>query len=828
MMRSRKKNAILLALTALIIGGCAYDRVPRIDPSGERVFLPGSAASSRPEPGPARSHPTCTVRVTPASIMAPVGTEVVVVAAVCGDDRFMRTNERVEWAIAPGGVGHFLNVGYNGVSDWLAGEFSRGMVNATYAVGTTMRAQLKLTRGTAAPGDDVCVRAGEGWVTLTSPIEGTSYVTAYVPSVTSWDARNRTAVIHWVKNCQPGLAGTTIVGPSVATSPAITTGPSITTGPAVSTPGSILPRGTPVVPDVGTTRPSATAPSAASPSPSTGGARTAPVKYGIRKTGPSSAAVGATVVYQISIANQGETPVEKVVATDELPAQLTLISTNPPAQQTGRKLQWNVGTLAVRETRRLEVTARADQKGVATSCVEVSGGGLTARQCVNTTIAGVAVEVTMSGPREVALGADAVFEMTITNRSNVAAPPLVVTDTFEAGLVNAVSPSPIERDLKDLAAGQSRKIKVTFRAAKAGKQCHTVTVSEGGAEIARTTGCVNVVAPAGASMSSTPPSTFGTPGGSAGAPGFGTRPGGDSGPAMPGPALNSPGTPAGGTGGTIAPPPDRTTTNAAVTLTVKKNGPKSKRVGEIAEFTILVTNAGTQKATGLKIIDRYDPALKPVRATKGLDTEGFDLVWNLDELLPGKTIEYAINCECVEPVTKACNRIIVTCREGQKGEAEACLEVTPAGSAATPPAGNRTPEKDKPAPPASVRASGLSMTVADSRDPVMVGKELTYEIQVTNKGAEPEEQVRLVVYLPSQLDPVALGTTGPTSPAQEAGRVRFDPIGEMPAGKTVTYRVRTQAAKPGTVKVKAELTSRLLSKPLAIEESTEIFGIPQT
>ena len=91
---SRTIRRSLLARTDLGLGaalwigfvvvatGCSH--LPKIDPSGQRVFTYDTPYEQRP--GPVSSHhPERTgVMVSPAKIIAPVGSEVIVQAAVCG------------------------------------------------------------------------------------------------------------------------------------------------------------------------------------------------------------------------------------------------------------------------------------------------------------------------------------------------------------------------------------------------------------------------------------------------------------------------------------------------------------------------------------------------------------------------------------------------------------------------------------------------------------------------------------------------------------------------------------------------------------------------
>jgi len=57
---------------------------------------------------------------------------------------------------------------------------------------------LLITRGTADLSDDVQVEPGHSWASITSPVEGTSRITAVTPAIEAWAARRATATIYWV------------------------------------------------------------------------------------------------------------------------------------------------------------------------------------------------------------------------------------------------------------------------------------------------------------------------------------------------------------------------------------------------------------------------------------------------------------------------------------------------------------------------------------------------------------------------------------------------------------------------------------------------------
>ena len=158
-----------------------------------------AAPALRVQPGQPLLEDPLAVMLRPQRTIAPVGSEVVLVAGVHTGDGYLRTNERLEWSIAPGSVGQFVEVQQNGWVDLLLGDFNRPRkINNTLAIGSTSRESVRLDRGIPTPGDDVCVLRGQGWITVTSCVEGTSHVTVFAPGVVPWDHRLEQATIEWI------------------------------------------------------------------------------------------------------------------------------------------------------------------------------------------------------------------------------------------------------------------------------------------------------------------------------------------------------------------------------------------------------------------------------------------------------------------------------------------------------------------------------------------------------------------------------------------------------------------------------------------------------
>ena len=859
-----------LVVCALVIAGCSG--LPRIDPSGQRFFLPpeGSADPCRDpflapyqppqvsvpglqaaDPGYQPSGPAAAygapnyeevpggnsggdgvkLLLNPRQTIAPVGTEVVLLAGVLGIDQYLRTNQRVEWTIAPGGVGQFVDLGGKSATDWLVGDFScPRKISPTAAVGTTTRKYLRLTRGTANTDDDVRVKAGEAWITVSSPAEGICYVTAYSPCVAAWVARKQTAVIHWVdaqwRFPPPAInqAGskqvfTTAVTRQTDGSPCtgwvvryeVLDGPSAGFAPdgvqAVEVPTDTAGQASveiyQLTPSAGTNRIGIQVIRPATLD-ATGGRRLivgsgvttatwSAADIAVRKSGPATAALGTTLTYRIDVTNPGDMVAEGVVLTDEIPEGMSYQSSNPSGNVVGRTIRWQLGQLLPGETRPIEVRLSADRQGGATSCAEAAiPSGLKARDCVSTTVSTATVDVKIEGPTEATVGQEVTFTIVVTNVGQSLAAGLMIKDRFDAGLQHAVAKSPIEKDLgADLAPGQSQRIGVAFRVTGPGRHCQTVEIMGPGGVLGSARACVTAKANPAAvpSPQPQPPATVPPP------------------PSQPGPQPPTtvlPQPQPGPQPPAAVPPPVQPRSDAEPRVSLKLDGPSQRTVGETAEFTVEVVNTSTETLEGFELVATLAPNFDPSMATEGYRFEGESLHWTIQSLASGEAPRFPIHARCTSPAQSACCRVQLLHGDRVLAEDEVCLAIESAPM---------------------FSPADLSMTITDRHDPIVAGKELTYEIQVDNNGRQPDRQVVLVVTVPPAMQAVRLQTVGPTGYEIDGSTIRFNPVDLVEPGGSIVYRVRVQAKLPGQASLRARLTSQGLRQPLVAEEETLINAV---
>ena len=843
--------AAICTLCSLTAAGCSTWQVPTCDATGQHVFLePAVGPLYRIEPSPYKANQRTALTISPRNLVAPVGSEVVVLAGVRGCANFLVTNERIEWSIAPGGVGELVAVSSNWGTDWLFGEFGLGKVNATYAIGTTSREFVRLSRGTPTPGDDVLVKSGQAWATVTSNVEGASYVTAYAPSVYSWDCHRQTAEIHWVdaqwQFPSPAInpAGTRRVLTTTVTrhsDHAPCTGwhvrYQIIDGPAAAF-GS--PDGAPAAdvevdihglanveifqksPASGSNRVSIEILRPAAPgspagmllSVARGGTVqtwTAP-QIAVHATGPATAAVGANVTYRIAVSNPGDLPADDVVVSDDLPEGVAYISSNPPGEFSERHLQWRLGRLAGRQTQTLEMCVRVDRPGnVQVSVDAVAAGGLKARDCAATTVSASPASPTVPA----APTTPAAPPRTSIPTSSQPQVEVKISGSDQAKFDEWVKWQVVVTN-RGAAATPALQIKFSFdssvelrdptgqlrRGREVGGPLPTLAAGESQpvnielhmTEAGRWCGTAEVYNDSGTLARDKKCLTVSAAASTPPVPVGPTAPGGPAFP-RPGsavPPVAPPGAPLFGPPPTAVPPAQ---------VTVKASGPVSASVGDKVKFEATITNTGTRDLSGLKIAFRPDPAVEPSGGSSGSKSEAGEMVWTQDSVKPGVPLIFQVEAKCGRVANQACNHWNVTSAEGAGNRDETCFAIR---EAAAPPVLKAT-------------ASGLL-------NPVNKGGELTYAIEVVNTGVQPARDVTVTATVPAGMTPVPLGTHSELTATLplDGQTVRFAPLPELRPNQTAKYWVHVQAKQEGEMRLRVNVESPSIPTPVATEAITHV------
>jgi uncharacterized repeat protein (TIGR01451 family) len=709
--------------------------------------------------------------INPSSLIAPVGSEVVLVASVIGGEGYLLTNEVVEWTLDPSGVGQFLTAGERRRLDLL--NWWRGLprkVDSRYAINATLRYPLTLDRGTPNPGDDLIVQTGQSYVTVISPIEGKSLVTAFAPAISGWELRQQTATIYWI-DAQWQFPAPTISPPG-GRNALVTT----------------LNRQTDNSPLAGWQ-----------------------IRYEIAGGPPAGFAPdGATSA--IAITNDaGQASVEIMQSQSAPGTNQVNISVIRPAGMGGQTTPLTVGVGATSQT-----WASADSPPIVAVPQPFPGAAPpptleqppAAQPSPAPPPAQAALDVAITGPTSANVGDRVQFQIRLTNRGSAVASNLQVTDRFDAGLRHAVGQDTIQQPVIDLQPGGIAQLTVNLEVAAAGTLCQNVEVTSGGAPVGSARHCLTastapIAAPAPdeqrwepepSGVPTTPVPTTPEPSAPSPTPAEPTQP--------------PPTTPA------ETPPsqPAEPQAAGAPALTVRMTGPNRKQAGEQAVFSIEVTNTGTGPAEDVVIADNFETSLEPSAATEGNEwLEGNALGWRAGTLTAGQTVRRSIQLKCLQVTPRACNRVTVTARGMEPVAEESCFEIVAAAAA--------------PAAESSPQAVPVSVTVAETTDPVRVGGTTTYQILVENKGTQSVYDVVISAKLSPELKLETIAGPVGTDGQVQADSVKFVPVRELRAGEApLNFELHVTGIKAGAGTVDVEVTTRGGAQPVTATQETQVVN----
>ncbi len=872
--------AILLTLVQSAVC-CPGWRLPRIDPTGQRIFLPApnyttitpfgsqpplwqsppppplcdspeapavvvpysifGAPPPNPSTGPAIASPpvgtptnvqlTGTTSednrdgyggrlvVNPARLVALVGQEVLIRAAICGDDGYLMTREPLEWTLAMDSVGSIVEVDQTNKSLWRQ-WFQRPPYkrDGRYAKGLTSGAPQVVPRGAPGPADDLFLDRGETWISVSSPSEGAMHVICVAPTVAGWEQRRGTATIHWIDG-QWQFPSPTIADPA--------SGQRLCTQIVRTT--SLVPiagwqvtyevtGGTPATFDNGQTAIAVNSDAAGQActtlSPQNAGAGSTQVRMVVTRPGlgpadPASINLGeGTTTVSWGTNGSDSNPVLPPSTPPLLPpaSPPALPPALPPATLPPSSLPPTLPPT-------LPPSGPPSDNAPPGSVLPPGSNDFTIR---------------LSGPEQAQVGATAPFTISIRNTGNVVASDVEIVNPVPPGMryldsspSAAVFGDRLVWRLGNVGGGEERDIQVRYQIEQGGNLRNCAAVTWRGGQLVDDCQTINVAvnplridvqgprsAPLGQSITyQIVVSNL-----------SGERldnvlvedrhDSGLSHPGVPGVSLKQ-------NIGSLAPGQSRTlpltfkvlgagTLCQEITVTadggssaesqicldagqstgggpvsggqgafqVQKIGPPQVAVGQQANITIQVTNTGQIDLTNLRVVDQYNPRLEPLAADPPVQREDDSTIfWEFPVIRPGQTFNMYVRCVAREAADQVCDSVTVTTAQGITESDQLCLRIVPSGfGQSSPPTKVREASLHDSATLANISVS-TDLRLADKANsghgpfdltilPVgMSGSEedsATYYLSLTNVSDEQQDKVVLTVETPA-------GTTFDTS-----------------------------------------------------------------
>jgi uncharacterized repeat protein (TIGR01451 family) len=232
-------------------------------------------------------------------------------------------------------------------------------------------------------------------------------------------------------------------------------------------------------------------------------------------------------------------------------------------------------------------------------------------------------------------------------------------------------------------------------------------------------------------------------------------------------------------------------------LEVDWRGPATKYANTPATYFFRVRNPGTAPAEDVSVRVTLPDGVEFASASEGseYDADRAQITWRVGTLNPGDDNYMELKCVMTGSGVNQLT-IVAATAEGNLSD-------------------NKVAETRVEA------LADLKLTVSDPSGPVAVGSQAIYEIKVENRGADAARNVNVVALFsegiePDQADGAMYTVTD--------GRVSFQPIEEIPAGESVTLRIRARALQAGTHVFRAEVLCSELEIKLAAEETTRFYS----
>ena len=231
-------------------------------------------------------------------------------------------------------------------------------------------------------------------------------------------------------------------------------------------------------------------------------------------------------------------------------------------------------------------------------------------------------------------------------------------------------------------------------------------------------------------------------------------------------------------------------------LTLSVQAPELRFVGTRATYRIRAHNPGTAAAQNVVVTAKIPAGAKYVSCDQGgLAGPGERLAtWTQDSLGPNAETFFSLTCDLqiagdsrLDIQSKADRELIASANATVRVEAMA----------------------------------DLTLNISDPAGPVQTGADAFFEVEIHNRGTKSAENVEIAAYFSKGIEPLAVdGGQHRIS----LGQVVFENIDLLAAGETAKFKIKARADLPGNHVFRVEVNCRPLSARLVNEEMTHFYG----
>lgn len=767
--------------------------------------------------------------LTPSKIVAPVGSEVIVMAGICGTDGYLVPHQPLEFMLSQDSVGQMVDYSSRQTSrlGQLVKHSNRKTSGDFLNLITSMKEET-IDRGTPTPVDDIHIEKGQAWVSVSSASPGNSYITAVAPKSEAWDKRLRSMEIQWIdalwniptpvtatagakyplttniRQTNDGLGVDNwkvryeIAGgaaaqflPNGTQTAEVVTGPDGNATVEIQQANDQTGPGTTFI-RVDIIRPANNSAGYEVIESAVTSVRWVAAALTIRAIGPKNVATGSPFNYRLEVTNPGDQVArESTVTLQGLPEGLTFVSSSPKPTEYGDRYVWSLGDVPPgADPNVIDIQFKSESAvGVARLCFEAGSQVdlLKTTACAETQVVAPCLGVQIDGDRQGRVGEQTTFKLTFVNQCEQDLRGIRAQVTYDAGLEAVGKSGPISFGpmQEALAFGESKTLDLTFRLREEGTHCFRVDIQAEGGHTASLRRCItstNVNQPA---------------------------------------------------------------------LTMEMAAQSNATIDQPLRVTARVTNTGNVPLTNVIVRTEASPSLEPVNALPQAFADNGLVSMQVDRLEPGSFQNFTVEYRTLSIDGNGFARFQVQSDQGIQDLKEVPIRIVGRdGSINSPPpaAGNQGPIgiPGNPSDPSGGLIPGRDPNLGGNPNPVnpnpvnpntgvnpnvlgqlsvqmktvspVVRREEPFdtEILVTNQRQNPDQNIRVQLQTPPGV--VLMGLVD--SPYQALSspdqlQHEFPTIVEIRSGETITFRARMRATQLGTPRVEVSAVSAASAVPVS-------------
>ncbi len=213
----------------------------------------------------------------------------------------------------------------------------------------------------------------------------------------------------------------------------------------------------------------------------------------IEKIAPREIQVNQSADFQIVVRNAGQVTANDVQVFDMIPTGTEYVSAVPqPTRAGARDLRWNLGEMRPGQEKRIKIQLKPVRPGEIGSVAHVT---FASQASMRTLVTKPVLEIRQTAQSKVLIGDNVVLDVTVENKGDGPAKKVMIQEDVPPQLEFSDGYRELEYEIGTLAPGQSKRVRLSLRAAEIGRLKNVLVATADGGLTAQHALDMEVIAP---------------------------------------------------------------------------------------------------------------------------------------------------------------------------------------------------------------------------------------------------------------------------------------------------------------------------------------------